>query len=126
MNHNMHTKPLPPYGKELQTFLMKGNIPKNDIFLSMGINAWHWAKVFKQHQWVLVLPYDQDPFAFSWPVKSLSILAFDTARLRPLSPQVLTRDSIRRTAYALLAAESRTLRVMSNDGSLVVYRRGTT
>ena len=122
----MNTKPYPPYGKALQTFLMQGNIPKNDIFLLMGINAWRWAKIIKCHQWVLVLPTEQDPLALTWPVKNLSILAFDTAHLAPISNLVLSHDFIRRTAYALLDAQALTVRAIINEDSLVVYRRSTT
>ena len=125
-NPKMHTKPFPPYGKELQASLTRGNIPKNDIFLLMGINAWRWVKIFHRHQRVLVLPYAQDPLAFTWPVKNLSILAFDTAHLNPINRHVLSHETIRRTAYALLDAQALTMRVIIHQGSLVVYRRSTT
>jgi hypothetical protein len=122
----MHTKPFPPYGKELQSSLMQGNIPKNNEFLAMGNNVWHWAKSLNYNQRVLVLPNDQDPLAFTWPVEDLLILAFDSAHLTPLSSHALSHDIIHRTAYALLDAKARTMRVMLSNGSLVVARRSTT
>ncbi len=108
-------KKLPPYGKKLKELLAQGKKPRNSIFLFLGINAWQSAKAFSHIQQVLVLPPDESPYSFDWPVKECSVLAFDKGGLAP--------DDIEQTAHALLLAGAASVHVILFNYRLVVYRR---
>ncbi len=114
-NKTIKDKPLPPYGQRLQAYLQQGLIPKNSIFLFLGLQAWQKAKAFNNTQVVLLLPPNHSPYNYQWPVQKCSVLAFDTGGLAP--------NTIEQTAHALLLAGALSVHMVLFDYRLIIYRR---
>lgn len=108
-------KKLPPYGKQLAENIREGKLPKNDIYLTLGFRAWKAARIYALSQTVLLLPSDESPYHFEWPVTNLSVLLIDTGKV--------AEHLIKQTAHALLLAEASIVRAILLNGSLVIFRR---
>lgn len=119
------SKPLPPYGKLLMLRLQAGHTPKKDVFVFIGFHAWQRALAFQDKQTILVLPFGSEPENYHWPVNGLSLLVFDTSDLQAEAFLQLNQNTIRKTAYVLLAAGARIVRVILSNHQLVVFRGET-
>ena len=108
-------KKLCPYGKQLQENIAKNGLPRNDIFLFFGKNAWRKATSFAIQQAVLVLPDNESPYQYFFPVENCSILAVAT------SPVPI--HAIKQLAHCVLSYRALIMRAILPDGSLVIYRR---
>ena len=108
-------KRLAPFGRELEKQLATGMKPRNDIFFCLGKHAWEKAKHFANTHAVLVLPPNESPYDYEWPVAGCSVLIFGTSPL-PIS-------YIEATAYCLLTANAEIVRASLYESSFAVYRR---
>ena len=84
----------------------------------MGKEAWQKGRNFSERgQTVLVLPPDETPELYIWPVDNCDVLAMVTS---PIAPHI-----IKQTAHALLLSGARVVRVLlpTHKNKLVVYRR---
>lgn len=112
-----HKKPLPPFGKKIEVLLTAGQLPKNNIWAFIGVQAWQKAKAFEASQFVLVLPCGVDPGRYRWPVKGCSLLIFNTGGI-DLAPSV-----IRKFGFVLLASGAHVVHIILLNGPMVIYRR---
>ncbi len=65
-----------PYGKVVEALIDQ----RPYIFIFIGKNAWKRARSFKDPYFpsTLVLPPNDSPFAYSWPVKDCEVYVLDT------------------------------------------------
>lgn len=111
------TKKLPPFGKALAERLKAKNYPSNDVYLFLGENAWQGAKNFTERGLPsLVLPNGEIPTNYRWPVQGCSVLTVITSEL--------PAHIIKLTAYTLLLAKARVVRVLLvwNGSMPAIYR----
>ncbi|MGD9153788.1 MAG: hypothetical protein PVG30_09120 [Gammaproteobacteria bacterium] len=113
----------PPYGKVLAEQLIKGELPQNDVFLFLGENAWKHAKYYHfTGQTVLILPENEYPEKFIWPVTNLPILVFD------MNSYCTNEKFLKRLAYQLLNSGAKCVRITSafEHYPMVVFKTGLT
>lgn len=115
MKPSNRVKQIAPYGKELEGFLEWNTLPRNDVFIFCGINAWKKASALKQTQFVLCLPLGSEPCKYVWPVKDCSILLFDTGGV--------TIANLEEFSYHLLKVNAAIVRSITFSGVMIVYRR---
>lgn len=111
-------KNLPPFGKLLAERLKKKDHLNNDIYLFLGSSAWQRAKNFYiRGQAVLVLPIDDTPEIYNWPVRGCEVLVVITSEL--------PAHVVELTAQALLSAGAEVARVLlAWSGQMpAIYRR---
>jgi len=74
---------LPPYGKPLRDLLQSGQLPSNDVYIYIGDKAWDKGKMssYSRPSRTLILPPNQSPLAYEWPVSSCDILLIETSQL---------------------------------------------
>jgi hypothetical protein len=110
-------KPLAPFSKKLEYLLSNNQKPRNNIFVFIGVNAFQKAKAFETSQFVLALPYGDDPEIYRWSVRGCEPLVFDTGGI------YVNANLIRKFAYILLESGAVVVRIMLLDGRMVIYRR---
>lgn len=111
----------PPYGKILAEQLIKNEFPRNDVFLFLGENAWKHAKYYRfTGQTVLILPENEYPEDYIWPVTNLPILVFDMNSYRT------DERFLKRLAFQLLNSGAKCVRIISafDHYPMVVFRQG--
>lgn len=114
----MHSnyKKLPPYSHNLIEKFKHNELPKNDVFVFIGKNAWQSAKIFSLSQTVLLLPPRESPYKYQWPVINLQVLVVNTGDVQD--------HLIKQTAHALLSSGAAIVRVIEKTtGSMTIFRR---
>lgn len=71
---------IPPFGKPLYDLIKEGCRPKNSVYLFIGKNAWQRGRssAVMRPTRTLILPPDENPINYDWPVIQCDILIFDT------------------------------------------------
>ena len=95
---------LPPFGRSLYAVLNVGRRPVNCVFCFMGTGAWEKADSFSKRQAVLLLPSDNDPADYHWPVMGLDCLVARVGEINKREVLLFMRE--------LLAAGARRLVVI--------------
>lgn len=102
---------IPPYGKEIQ--------PSSDsyIFIFMGKMAWKRAKDFKEPYFpqTLVLPPNDSPFDYAWPIKDREIYLLDTGITIP--------ENVRQVVMCFLNSGASVIRYISRTVSMTEFKR---
>lgn len=109
----LYGRRLPPFGKPLARALLAGRVPVNDVWLFAGTRAWEKEESAKRPK--LILPPDEAPSAFRWPVRRCSVLISAVGDLPDHRALALI--------HALLTDGAEVVRVL-RDNRLAVFRRG--
>lgn len=74
---------IPPYGKPLKALLESGQLPTNSVYLYIGEHAWDKGRSSSicRPTRTLVLPTNELPFSYGWPVQGCDILMIETSHL---------------------------------------------
>lgn len=93
----------PPFAKRALMLKRAGAKPTNTVWIHVGIKAWESAKIRNQafEDKVLqhfVLPSDEDPQAFEWPVKDNDAIidqssTVEGAKMKELVEQLLLQGA---------------------------------
>ena len=105
---------LPPFGRTLADALRSGMRPRGDVWIYTGTDAWDAAKARSQFRTVLVLPENEIPESYNWPVRGVDVLVVETS---PVNPEILYR-----LAWRLLCDGAKVVRVITHDNGLAVFR----
>ena len=73
----------PPFGKPLKALLENAQLPTNSVYIYIGNKAWEKGKnssVMRPNR-TLILPPDESPLAYDWPVNGCDILMIETSKL---------------------------------------------
>jgi hypothetical protein len=114
----MLSKKLPPYGKQLLSLLERKGRLQNDIFLFIGEQAWQKGSNFSNRgQAVLVLPSNETPELYTWPVRGYDVLVIVTS--------LIDSKRLIQTVGALSLAGANIVRVVlfPDNNRIIVYRR---
>jgi hypothetical protein len=70
-----------PYGKPLKALLESGQLPNNSVYLYIGNNAWDKGSLsaISRPTRTLILPPNESPLAYAWPVTGCDILMIETS-----------------------------------------------
>ena len=73
---------LAPYGKPLKELLEAGKLPHNTVYLYFGDKSWDRgaASAKMRPTRTLILPPDESPLLYEWPVKGCDILMHETSK----------------------------------------------
>ncbi len=83
---------LPPFGRALDAVLKAGRKPGNSVFCFVGSEAWPIAKFHDRYQAVLLLPPDENPSQYRWPVTGLDCLVARIGETTKREILLLTRE----------------------------------
>jgi hypothetical protein len=74
---------VPPYSKPLHEALLNGQRPTSELYLYIGNNAWDKGRnsVVMRPSRTLVLPPNESPTNYFWPVHGCNIIMIETSRL---------------------------------------------
>ncbi len=104
MNDVAARRRLPPFGRQLHRVLKADRRPANCVYCFVGNEGWKKAKAFSKRQAVLLLPPDDDPADYHWPVMGLDCLVARVGETTKREVLLLMRE--------LLAAGARRLVVI--------------
>ena len=70
-----------PYGKPLKALLESGQLPNNSVYLYIGDKVWDKGKLsaISRPTRTLILPPNESPLAYAWPVSGCDILMIETS-----------------------------------------------
>jgi len=95
----------PPFGKPLKELLEIRQLPSNSIWLYVGSKSWEKGKLssYCRPTRTLILPPNELPFGYLWPVKGCDILMIETSPLADLFIEdiagVLFRDGATKVTF---------------------------
>ena len=97
-----------PYSKQT----IQAGTPTNDVRVFAGIDAWRQAKE-NSYPWRLVLPLDDNPNLYKWPVVNADVLLFDCGQI--------TDNDLQTLACTLLVNGANVVRVIQGE-HMAVFR----
>lgn len=103
---------LAPYGKNLQSL----NYRPFYVFIFMGWKGWDRAKNFHSHfPETLVLPQNESPFDYIWPVKNHDIIIIDTSHN--------DMERIREFVICLFSFEANSIKYLSQNVEMTTFEK---
>lgn len=103
-----HCKPLPPFGKLLESFLQFPIKLKSVIYLFVGKNSYNDAReVAQQFTPVLALPPDKTINDFKWPIVGQKVIIIDSG--------IIDSKDLRIYALELLNLGAKTVAIHSEN-----------
>lgn len=108
-----------PFGAPLKEALLNGNPPTNSVYLYVGDHAWMEGRksaLVQRPTRTLILPPNESPKLYSWPVLNLDILIIDTSGCEESLIESLMNE--------LMAHGANVVRYISHNGKMTsVYKR---
>ncbi len=108
---------VPPFGKPLKELLQSGELPTNSIYLYIGNKAWERGKKssISRTSRTLILPPNESPLIYDWPVNGCDILMIET------SP--IDTESIEHLVAILFGNGATKVTLISFDFLLTIYKK---
>jgi hypothetical protein len=108
---------LPPFGKPLKALLDEGKFPNNAVYLYTGNNAWRSGSntVISRPNRTLILPPNESPFDYDWPVNGCDILLIETSKQ--------SKDYRETLAMVLLSAGANKIVCITKDLPSPIYKK---
>lgn len=110
-------KKIAPFGKPLNDLITSGNKPDNSVYLFMGENAWEKGRgsAVSRPTRTLILPPQESPHYYHWPVKDCDILIFDTSNSY--------ESRVEELVACLFKDGAEIVRYVSSDFKLTVFKK---
>jgi hypothetical protein len=108
---------IPPFGKPLMQLLAQGFLPNNNVYLFIGKLSWEKGKnsSYCRPSRTLILPPNDLPFSYEWPVYGCDILMIETSRL--------SNEYIEDITSVLFDFGAIKITLISTENLLTVYKK---